>query len=212
MKKILACSLAALGLAAPAQAAQNQFYIGADYVYSMNSVDKGNGPMFRNYNPEITYHTDYADDYSLPSINVGYNFSENFGIEAFYMTSGKEKDKYYGIWNSLDTLQAETSFQAYGVDMIGYIGSTDKVDWLLTAGVAQYEYETKYKYHYLKRITKQTVEDDGLGVRVGAGFQINLDRYISLRAMYRYVFTELDGMKHAQEILVGVRVGFYPFY
>lgn len=91
MKKFLACSLAALGLAAPAQAAQNQFYIGADYVYSMNSVDKGNGPMFRNYNPEINYHTDYADDYSLPSINVGYNFSENFGIEAFYMTSGKEK-------------------------------------------------------------------------------------------------------------------------
>lgn len=212
MKKFLFSMLVLLGMPFSALAAQNQFYVGADYVFSSNSTDSGNGPMFRNYNPEINYRTDYPEDFSLPSINVGYNFSENFGIEAFYMASGKEKDRYYGVWNSLDTLQAETKFQAYGVDLIGYIGSTDKVDYLLTAGLGQYEYETKYKYHYLKRITKQTVDEDGIGIRVGAGIQLNLDRYVSLRAMYRYIFSDLDGIKHSQEILVGVRVGFYPFY
>ncbi len=213
MKKLLILSaLVLFGEICSAQAAQNQFYIGADYVYTSNSLDKGSGPMYQNYNPSFSYRTDYAEDYYSPSVNIGYNFSENFGIEAFYQVSGEEKDKFYGVWNTLDSLSSETSFQAYGADLIAYIGATDKVDWLISGGLAQYEYETKYKYHYLRRVVKQTVEDDGLGVRLGAGFQINFDRYVSLRAMYRYIFSDMDGLKHAQEFLVGVRIGFYPFY
>lgn len=213
MKKVFALSAALLTFSvSSAYAVQNQFYIGADYIFTSNSLDKGSGTTYRNYNPSFSYTTDYAEDYSSPSVNIGYNFNEHFGIEAFYQTSSTEKDKYYGVWNTLDTLSSETSFQAYGVDMITYIASTDKVDWLASVGLAQYEYETEYKYHYLKRINKQTVEDDGIGVRLGAGIQINFDRYISFRAMYRYIFSDMDGLKHAQELLVGVRVGFYPFY
>lgn len=212
MKKLLALSLFMVLFAFNANAAQNQIYIGADYIYTMNSVDKGTGPHFRATNPEIDYETNYPENFYSPSVNVGYNLSENFGIEFFYQTSSKETDKYYGIWNSLDSLDSETSFQAYGVDMIGYIGSTDKVDWLVSAGVGQYEYETKYKYQYLGRIKKLTVDTDGLGIRVGGGLQINLDKYVSLRAMYRYIFTDIDGLKNSQEFLIGVRIGFYPFY
>ncbi len=212
MKKLVALSLALSVFASNAEAVQNQVYVGADYVYTMNGIDKGEGPHYKQFNPEIDYATDYADDYSSPSLNIGYNFNESLGIEAFYQTSNTQKDKYFGVWNSLDSLASETSFQAYGADLMAYIEGTDKVDWLLSAGVAQYQYETKYKYQYLGRVNKLTVDDDGLGVRLGAGIQINFDRYVSLRAMYRYIFMDLDGIKHSQELLVGVRIGFYPFY
>ena len=151
-------------------------------------------------------------DFSVPSVNVGYNFSENFGVEAFYQASGSEDDHYFGVWNSLDSLSAETDFQAYGVDLMAYLKTTDKVDWVLSAGLAQYEYKTKFKYRYLNLYREQEIEEDGLGIRFGTGFQINFDDYVSFRAMYRYIFSDVPGLKHAQEIVFGVRIGFYPFF
>lgn len=211
MKK--ACLLSVLGMfaAAEVQAVPNRIYVGADYIVHQNSTDR-NGPTFRSINPNINFPTEYPEDFSLPSVNIGYNFSENFGIEAFYQSSSSEDDRYFGVWNSLDTLGAETDFQAYGVDLMAYLKTTDKVDWLLSAGIAQYEYETKFKYRYLNLYRSEKIEEDGLGIRLGTGFQINFDDYVSFRAMYRYIFSDVPGLKHAQEFLIGVRVGFYPFF
>lgn len=213
MKKIACLSFLAgtAMLATEVQAVPNRIYVGLDYAVHQNSVDD-NGPTFRSVNPNINYTTEYPEDFQAPSINVGYNFSENFGIEAFYQTSSTEDDRYFGVWNSLDTLASETDFQAYGVDLMAYLKTTDKVDWLLSAGVAQYEYSTKFKYQYLNIYREQEIEEDGLGIRLGTGFQINFDDYVSFRAMYRYIFSDVPGLKHAQEFLIGVRVGFFPFY
>ena len=111
MKK--ACLLSVLGMfaAAEVQAVPNRIYVGADYIVHQNSTDR-NGPTFRSINPNINFPTEYPEDFSLPSVTIGYNFSENFGIEAFYQSSSSEDDRYFGVWNSLDTLSAETDFQA----------------------------------------------------------------------------------------------------
>lgn len=213
MKKISCLAMLAgmMLLSTKAEAVPNRIYVGADYIFHQNSVDDS-GPTFRSANPMINYETEYPKDFSVPSVNVGYNFSENFGVEAFYQASGSEDDHYFGVWNSLDSLSAETDFQAYGVDLMAYLKTTDKVDWVLSAGLAQYEYKTKFKYRYLNLYREQEIEEDGLGIRFGTGFQINFDDYVSFRAMYRYIFSDVPGLKHAQEIVFGVRIGFYPFF
>ena len=43
-------------------------------------------------------------------------------------------------------------------------------------------------------------------------FLSKFDDYISFRAMYRYVFVDIPGIDKIQEVLVGVRIGFEPFY
>ena len=126
MKKIsgLAMLGGAMLMAAEAAAVPNRIYVGADYVFHQNSTDDS-GPTFRSVNPSINYETRYPDDFSVPSVNVGYNFSENFGVEAFYQASGDENEHYFGVWNSLDSLSAETDFQAYGVDLMAYFDAEE---------------------------------------------------------------------------------------
>ena len=110
-------------------------------------------------------------------------------------------------------LKSETRYQSYGLDFIAYIRSTDKVDWLLSAGVGQYEFETKFKYtNGGTPVRKYTDKEDSLAPRVGAGIQINLDEYVSFRAMFRYVFIDVPGIDKMQEIMLGVRLGFSPFF
>lgn len=214
MKKLGLFSLVAFsGMMGSAQAVPYQFYLGTDAVYSINSTQSDDGAHLKLNNPSFEFTEEYPSSLPAAVINAGFNFSENFGVEVFYQASGHEKNTYTGVHAYNETLSAETSFQAYGADMIAYIRGTDKVDWLLSAGLAQYKYETEFKYRMNGGITdRKTVEEDGIGARLGAGFQINFNDYVSFRAMYRYIFADIPGINNSQEILIGVRIGFSPFF
>ena len=211
MKKLFYYStIFSLLSAANAYAVPNRVYVGTDFIYDFNKVD--GGPSFSNINPPVSQSVEAPDSMVNAAINAGYNFSENFGVEVFYQASGTHDKTYDNIASLNSQLSAETSYQAYGLDMMAYIKSTDKVDWLLSAGVAQYNFETEFKYSAGGIEKKVTEKDDSIGLRLGAGFQINFDDYISFRAMYRYIFADIPGIDKMQEILVGVRIGFDPFY
>lgn len=213
MKKVFAGILAAVSMsyATEAWAVKNTFYIGTDAVYDFNGVN--GGPTFVNDNPVISQEIEYPDNLPSAVINAGYNFSERLGVEAYYQMSSTKKHNMYGVYSTNAELKSETNYQSYGLDFIAYIKSTDKVDWLLSAGVGQYEFETKFKYmNGGTPVKKYTDKEDCFAPRLGAGFQINFDDYISFRAMYRYVFVDIPGIDKIQEVLVGVRIGFEPFY
>lgn len=194
-----------------ASAVPNQYYIGTDFIYDFNKVN--GGPTFKMSNPQVTQEIDYPKSMPTAAINVGYNFSERLGIEASYQMSGRKDHKMYNVYSMNSQLKSETRYQSYGLDFIAYIRSTDKVDWLLSAGVGQYEFETKFKYtNGGTPVRKYTDKEDSLAPRVGAGIQINLDEYVSFRAMFRYVFIDVPGIDKMQEIMLGVRLGFSPFF
>lgn len=210
MKRFIYGALLSTIFAVNAYAVPNRIYVGTDFVYDFNKVD--GGPSFSNSNPPVNQSVEAPEDMTSAVINAGYNFSENFGIEGFYQASGSHDKTYDNIASLNSQLKAETSYQAYGLDMIAYINSTDKVDWLLSAGLAQYNFETKFKYSAGGVLKKVKEKDDSIGIRLGAGLQINFDNYISFRAMYRYIFSDIPGIDKMQEILVGVRIGFDPFF
>ena len=213
MKKVSAGILAVASMlyATDAYAVKNTFYIGTDAVYDFNSVS--GGPTFLTQNPTISQEVEYPKNLPSAVLNAGYNFSEKLGVEAYYQMSGTKKHNTYGIYSTNAELKSETSYESYGLDFIAYIKSTDKVDWLLSAGLGQYEFETKFKYMNGGTPVKiYTAKEDCIAPRLGAGFQINFDDYISFRAMYRYVFVDIPGIDKIQEVLVGVRIGFEPFY
>lgn len=211
MKRFVLGGLLSLAFVTEAYAVPNRFYVGTDVIYDFNKSD--GGPRFEATNPTINQEVEAPENMLSAGINAGYNFSENFGIEAFYQASGTHDKIYDSIVSINSQLSAETSYQAYGLDMIAYIRSTDKVDWLLSVGLAQYNYKTKFKYYTGgHEVKKQTEKNDEIGVRLGVGFQINFDDYVSFRAMYRYIFADIPGIDKMQEFVVGVRIGFEPFY
>ena len=210
MKKLILGAILSCMTLTEAYAVPNRMYFGTDVAYDFNKVD--GGPRFEAINPPVNQEVRAPESIMSAVVNAGYNFSENFGVEAFYHISDSKDTTYDRIASLNSQLNAETSYQAYGLDMIAYIKSTDKVDWLLSAGVAQYNFETKFKYSAGGVLQKSTVKDDSIGFRLGAGLQINFDDYISFRAMYRYIFADIPGIDKMQEIIVGVRIGFDPFF
>ena len=51
--------------------------------------------------------------------------------------------------------------------------------------------------------------ENGLGYRLGAGFEYDLTSNVAVRAMYRYTFADkLGGLDHMNEYSLGVKYSF----
>ena len=100
MKKIIAAALVSGSvLASSAQAAQDGAYlpyVGMDYTYS-----DANARFERPH-------------YNSGSVNVGTMYNRFFGTEVFYQLSDSHKIRH-------ETDKSKTSFQAYGLDLYGYL-------------------------------------------------------------------------------------------
>lgn len=127
------------------------------------------------------------------SVNVGTNYNKYFGTEVFYQFSDSDKKG-----------STETSLRAYGLDAYGYLplGCEQKLSLLGTVGIANIDYKIKDDGK-----TRQT--ENGLGYRLGAGAQYNIDENLSVRALARYTFTDkVNNIDHIMEYSAGIRYTF----
>ena len=182
MKKTLLMAGAACLFAANANA-EIAPYAGLDFNYS--TFDYA-------YDAE-----DYIeDDYQSLSIVAGAKFNRNFGAEAFYQLSGKEKNSRFG-----DTYT--TDFQAYGIDLLGYLplGCEGRVE--VIGGLGLGEYEMK-----VKNVGFGSDKEESLGYRVNLRMQYNIDENWSVRGMYHHVYTQKSDIDAIDEFSLGVRYNF----
>lgn len=179
MKKTIGALMvaaSAIAMAANAEAMEYNPYVGAEYGYSFL-----NGTGSNNFNSGKVF--------------VGSQYNENFGVEAFYQRSTTDK-------KAGDKL----SYQAYGIDALGYLplGCDQTVALVGTAGIAYYDFAYKPK-------GERTDNDATWGYRLGAGAEYNVTDNVAVRALARYtkldqnVFNETNDM---MEYSIGARYNF----
>ncbi len=180
----LMIAVSALAISANANAAEYDFkpYVGLDYNYTDADADH------------------QSPKYNSLSVNVGTEYNQYFGTELFYQYSDEEKKQ-------IEDFESKTSFQAYGLDLMGYLPlGCDQVYSLVgTVGIGEYTFDKKFNGIDSPR----DYDDHGIGYRFGAGLQYKIDDKFSVRGLVRYV--NLDGIDNYDdmwEYTAGVRYNF----
>lgn len=183
----LMTAVSVIAFAAGANALEYNPYVGINYNYNdINTKNTENG---------------YAPTFNSASVSLGSSYNKYFGTEIFYQISDN-----YG--KSYDNEKLGSNFQAYGIDLYGYLPlGCDQVFSLLgTAGIAEYTFEHKSTFAGEAR---ETEKDHGLGWRIGAGAQYSIDENWDFRAVARYVnFNKLDNLDHMMEYTAGIKYNF----
>ena len=158
-------------------------YVGADYTYSMLSMDAVAEDVL----------VDHAHGGALVA---GTKFNKWSGVEAFYQLTKEESNHYEGA-------KFHDRMQAYGVDLLGYLplGCDQKVE--LLAGLGLGEYEVK-----VREAGYRSDKEEGIGYRLTAGAQYNLDENWSVRGTYRHVYVNKMFLNDMNELSLGVRYNF----
>lgn len=183
MKKIIAAALVSVATFSTAALAveKGDFipYVGMDYTYS---------------DANAKYERPH---YNSGSFNVGTMYNSYFGTELFYQFSDSHKER-----SGLD--KSKTSFQAFGLDLMGYLplGCDRTVSLIGTVGVGEYIFRKDFS-------DEKNHRDGGLGWRTGLGAMYNVDDNWSIRALARFVnYNQIEDFDHAMEYSAGVRYTF----
>lgn len=180
----LMIAVSATAFAANAKANDMEFkpYVGIDYNHM-----RDNAKFMRPY-----YHS--------ASVNVGSMFSRYFGTELFYQYSMERKR----LEGALGEGRRKSQFQAYGLDLMGYLPSSCNSYALIgTVGYGQYRFDSKHAGGH------GTVRDHGEGYRFGGGALYNFNQNVALRGLVRYIeFDKIQGNDHAIEYSLGLRYTF----
>ena len=185
MKNTIATLLVAVStIAVAANAnAENSFkpYVGVDYNY-----DNGNG-----------------NNFNSGTVNVGTQFNDNFGTEVFYQKSDNDV-KTIG-----ELRQQSRDFEAYGLDLNGYLPMGCEQEYALigSVGVGEYKFGTGYNV-----ATRLNNDDHGIGYRFGLGGLYNVTNNVAVKAMARYVkFNKLADETEESDMMeytAGIRYNF----
>ncbi len=184
MKKIsaLLTAISVFALSSTARAEDlNEYipYVGVDYTYT-DGVAKFERPHFNS-----------------GSVNVGTYYNRYFGTELFYQYSDDYKDGHGAD-------RFKTSFQAYGLDLMGYLPLwCDNVISLVgTVGIGEYTFHHEFSNAKDRR-------DHGYGYRAGIGLLYNFTENWGVRAMVRYVgLDQIEDFDHMMEYSAGIRYTF----
>ena len=210
--------------AKPSMAAgeHKQLSIGLDYVFGKTTM---NDKSFEIENPLLgaeTYHgktTDFDDRIDSLSVNVGWRRFKYFGLEAFYQHSLSEnevKDRWHYAGDSrFAQAEYKMSYQAYGIDAVGYLPVNSRLDLLASIGLANYDIKAEVKLSAYNNSTSEPVssnphnfDESETAIRYGAGAQLWLSNRLSFRAMYRYAAIGGEYFDDISEVSLGLRYNF----
>ena len=197
--------------------------IGADYVMGYfryeNKKDK-----FEELIGGVGDYTYSASEFErrndAVSVNIGWRPFKFLGIEAFYTSSlgfNNEENVFSHTYvDEYETAERETSYSAYGIDIIGYYQINDYIEFLASIGVGKYDVEGDITVSLrdidnpasVKDSRSNTFEDSVTGYRIGGGFQIWLSRYIAFRLTGRWTNLGGEFSKYITEVGAGVRYHF----
>lgn len=185
MKNTIATLLVAVStfaVAANANASDFKPYVGVDYNYN-------NGNEF---------------NYNSGTVNIGTQYNDYFGTEVFYQ---KSDDDVKNVRNSAE--KHTSSFQAYGLDLNGYLpmGCEQEFALIGSVGIGEYTFANSYNW-----TGNENSDDHGIGYRFGLGGLYNVTSDVAVKAMARYVkfnkLADTTGQTDMVEYTAGVRYNF----
>ena len=183
----LMVAVSAIAFSAGASAFEYNPYVGINYNYGdVNTKGLSNA---------------YAPEFNSASVALGSSYNKYFGTEIFYQISDNYGKNY-------TEEKIGSNFQAYGLDLYGYLPlGCDQVFSLVgTAGVAEYTFKHK---NTIADSTRETNKDHGIGWRLGAGVQYSIDENWDFRAIARHVnFNKVDHLDHMMEYTAGIKYNF----
>ena len=203
-----------------------KYYIGVDYNKWQVSTSK-NSLNFKHHSfPDIGGLNVPADMIVDHQDNIGVVIGvrpiPNIGMEAFYnyaynkneVTQVDNKTLGSADYHMVNTFI--TKYQAYGVDLLGYLPVTDYFDFIAFVGLGHYNFSNSahFEVRYLDGglgfvdAFDSDFSESKLAWRLGGGFQVNVGRGLMLRAMYRYIKLNTQMLRYTQEFSVGVRFAF----
>lgn len=201
-----------------------KYYIGLDYNLSSQTASNSKYTF-----DDIHFATavitkspeDFVEDQDSLSFVLGARFTKYIGLEAFYLSSYRD-NTFSEVDNT--TLNASgggyymmnqymTNFDAFGIDLIGYIPVSSYFDFIGSAGIARYNFENEATFmiykddfeHLVEAPIHQRFDENKWGYRLAAGGQLNVAEGVALRAMYRYTSIKGSFIDEIKEFSFGVR-------
>ena len=171
--------------------------------YSLGA-DIGGSHLSLGKDGAFKYKSIAENEYNFFKPSLGVRFNEKIGAEFFYQQSSDEDKK-----TSFDSsyIDVGVKYAAYGVDFLFYQPIDKQLDILMSLGAAFYDFDIDVAAHALGFDIQDSLQEDSLGMRVGLGFQFNLNRHWAARAMIHYVtMTESnDYVENIMEMSLGLR-------
>ena len=128
------------------------------------------------------FSADAGAAFVSPYVGADYNYSSlNFGRES--------EDFYADNFNSLGVVAGVKLLSFLSVE--GFYQQSENKD-------------NTVRNHFGRR----SFNEEGNGLRLGIGGQINPLPSLGIRAMFRYTVTDMDAVKNMKEVTVGVRYYF----
>ena len=198
-----------------------KYYVGVDY--NKSQLDFADSSINFDHLTFIDVNgIDIPSDQLIDSqdnigIVLGVRPHKNLGIEAFYNRSYNKNTITridQGAIGAKDYHMVETfvsKYQAFGVDLLGYLPVTEYFDFIAFVGLGQYYFdnEASFEIRYLDDNVvndfSQDFDENKLAWRIGGGIQFNIARGVVLRSMYRFIKLKTDTINYLQEFSVGVR-------
>lgn len=201
-----------------------KYYIGMDYnlskqqavssKYTFDDIRFATGPISKS--PE-----DFVDDQDSLSFVLGARLTKYIGLEAFYLSSYRDNTSSELDYHTLNASttgnymmnQYMTSFDAVGLDVIGYMPMSSYFDFIGSVGFARYNFENEATFmifkddfeHMVEAPIHQKFNEKKWGIRFAAGGQLNVAEGVALRAMYRYTSIKGNFIDEIKEFSLGVR-------
>ena len=200
---------------------QYRYYVGFEYNKSQVETSRNkisfNDVIFHDVNGIKTDSGEMIDHQDNIGVILGFRPHKNFGFEAFYNRSYNKNEvtQYDAVsvgvpgYHMINSYTSE--YQAFGIDLIGYMPITQYFDIVAMAGLGKYKFKNKatFEARNLEGAAEYSVSYDfsenKMAYRVGGGVQFNIASGVVLRLMYKYINVNSDTIKYLQEYSVSLR-------
>ncbi len=171
-------------------------YIGADYNYSSLNMGRANEEL-------------YADNFNSLGVTAGVKLLSFLSVEGFYQQSENKDNTVRNHFVEGDQFSSKLKLKSYGVDLVSDVINLGIVEVLSSVGYAYYDADVVNTLRVNGAANaRKSFSEEGNGLRLGIGGQINPLPSLGIRAMFRYTVTDLDTVKNMKEVTVGIRYYF----
>ncbi len=195
MKKIGLLAAALCLFSADAGAAFVSPYVGADYNYSSLNFGRESEDF-------------YADNFNSLGVVAGVKLLSFLSVEGFYQQSENKDNTVRNHFVEGDEFSTKLKLKSYGVDLVGDVLNLGIVEILSSVGYGYYDADVTNTVNINGVGGRRSFNEEGNGLRLGIGGQINPLPSLGIRAMFRYTVTDMDAVKNMKEVTVGVRYYF----
>lgn len=195
MKKIGLLAAALCLFSADAGAAFVSPYVGADYNYSSLNFGRESEDF-------------YADNFNSLGVVAGVKLLSFLSVEGFYQQSENKDNTVRNYFVQGDEFSTKLKLKSYGIDLVSDVLNLGIVEILSSVGYGYYDADVTNSVNINGVGGRRSFNEEGNGLRLGIGGQINPLPSLGIRAMFRYTMTDMDAVKNMKEVTVGVRYYF----